>query len=111
MMDKGNTQHTYGHQRWSDNDQQEINHLLAKKLSKDTTASRVGAGNCNFQNFQFIVAFFNLKLLLARFTYVESWRAIQLANAIFGFNGWSCSVVDISPDFVCFFICSFSSFY
>jgi hypothetical protein len=36
----------------------------------------------------------------ASFTYVESWRAIALANSIFGFNGWSSSVVDITPDFV-----------
>ena len=48
-MDKTPAQHTYGHERWPDSDQQQIGQLLAKKLSKDTTASRVGAGNCNFQ--------------------------------------------------------------
>jgi recombination DNA repair RAD52 pathway protein len=31
---------------------------------------------------------------------VESWKAIELANSIFGFNGWSSSIVDITPDFV-----------
>lgn len=25
---------------------------------------------------------------------------IELANSIFGFNGWSSSIVDITPDFV-----------
>ncbi len=35
-----------------------------------------------------------------KFTYVEGWKAIQLANQIFGFNGWSSSVVDVTPDFV-----------
>jgi recombination DNA repair RAD52 pathway protein len=34
------------------------------------------------------------------FTYVESWKAIELANQIFGFNGWSSAVVDITPDYV-----------
>jgi hypothetical protein len=38
--------------------------------------------------------------LVAKYTYVESWKAIQLANQIFGFNGWSSSVVDVTPDFV-----------
>jgi hypothetical protein len=33
-------------------------------------------------------------------TYIESWKAIELANETFAFNGWSCSVVDITPDFV-----------
>ena len=47
-MDKTPAQHTYGHERWPDSDQQQIGQLLAKKLSKDTTASRVGAGNCKF---------------------------------------------------------------
>lgn len=36
----------------------------------------------------------------ASFTYLESWKAISIANGIFGFNGWSSSVVDITPDFV-----------
>ncbi len=35
-----------------------------------------------------------------KFTYVEGWKSIQLANQIFGFNGWSSSVVDVTPDFV-----------
>lgn len=38
--------------------------------------------------------------LLVKFTYVESWKVIELANSIFGFNGWSSSIVDITPDFV-----------
>lgn len=36
----------------------------------------------------------------AKYTYIESHKAIQLANQIFGFNGWSSSVVDVTPDFV-----------
>lgn len=45
---------------------------------------------------------FNNKIgtIIGRFTYIESWRTIQIANAIFGFNGWSCTVVDLTPDYV-----------
>eukprot|EP01118_Nematostelium_gracile_P012950 TRINITY_DN4815_c0_g1_i1.p1 TRINITY_DN4815_c0_g1~~TRINITY_DN4815_c0_g1_i1.p1 ORF type:complete len:321 (+),score=87.11 TRINITY_DN4815_c0_g1_i1:116-964(+) len=34
------------------------------------------------------------------FTYIESWKAVEIANDIFNFNGWSCSIVDITPDFI-----------
>ena len=36
----------------------------------------------------------------AKFTYVEGWQVIEIANHIFGFNGWSSTVIDISPDYV-----------
>ena len=32
--------------------------------------------------------------------YIEGWRAISLANEIFGFNGWSHSVTQQTIDFV-----------
>lgn len=35
-----------------------------------------------------------------KFVYVESWKVIELANSIFGFNGWSSSIVDLTPDFI-----------
>eukprot|EP01130_Rhizamoeba_saxonica_P005272 TRINITY_DN2117_c0_g1_i3.p1 TRINITY_DN2117_c0_g1~~TRINITY_DN2117_c0_g1_i3.p1 ORF type:complete len:206 (-),score=52.85 TRINITY_DN2117_c0_g1_i3:32-649(-) len=38
--------------------------------------------------------------LLGNFAYVESWKAIELANSIFGFSGWSSSIIDITPDYV-----------
>lgn len=40
--------------------------------------------------------------------YIEGWKLIDLANAIFGFNGWSHSVVSTNIDFVDFrFVCGF----
>ena len=30
----------------------------------------------------------------------QGWRAIELANQVFSFNGWSCSIVDLHQDFV-----------
>ena len=32
--------------------------------------------------------------------YLEGWRAIDLANGTFGFNGWSSSIQDVTVDFV-----------
>ncbi|KAJ1975179.1 DNA repair protein rad52 [Dimargaris xerosporica] len=34
-----------------------------------------------------------------RLTYLEGWRAIGLANKLFGFNGWSSQVIDTTVDF------------
>lgn len=36
----------------------------------------------------------------ANYTYIEGWKTIELSNSIFGFDGWSCSIVDLTPDFV-----------
>jgi len=32
--------------------------------------------------------------------YLEAWKVINLANEIFGFNGWSSSIQNISVDYV-----------
>lgn len=32
--------------------------------------------------------------------YVEGWKALSLANEVFGFNGWSSEVLSLSTDFV-----------
>ena len=32
--------------------------------------------------------------------YVECWRAIQAANRIFGFNGWSSDIVSLEKEFM-----------
>jgi DNA repair and recombination protein RAD52 len=36
----------------------------------------------------------------ARVQYLEAWKCINLANEIFGFNGWSSSIQNISVDYV-----------
>ena len=35
-----------------------------------------------------------------KFTYAEGWKIINLANEVFGFNGWSSSLVNITTDFI-----------
>jgi len=34
------------------------------------------------------------------YTFIESDTCIQIANGVFGFDGWSCSVFDVSSDFI-----------
>ncbi|KAF8889604.1 Rad52/22 family double-strand break repair protein-domain-containing protein [Infundibulicybe gibba] len=35
-----------------------------------------------------------------KLTYAEGWKIINLANEVFGFNGWSSSVVNLTVDFI-----------
>ncbi|KAI0041862.1 hypothetical protein FA95DRAFT_1500884 [Auriscalpium vulgare] len=35
-----------------------------------------------------------------KFTYVEGWRIIGLANEVFGYNGWSSTVTKMETDFM-----------
>lgn len=38
-----------------------------------------------------------------KLTYAEGWKIINLANEVFGFNGWSSSIVSLTTDFVDYF--------
>ncbi|WFD32218.1 SNAP receptor [Malassezia sp. CBS 17886] len=35
-----------------------------------------------------------------KLTYVEGWRVVDLANEVFGFNGWSTSITSLDVDFL-----------
>jgi hypothetical protein len=35
-----------------------------------------------------------------KLTYVEGWKIINLANEVFGFNGWSSSITSLTVDYV-----------
>ncbi|EIN08358.1 Rad52/22 double-strand break repair protein [Punctularia strigosozonata HHB-11173 SS5] len=37
-----------------------------------------------------------------KLTYAEGWKIINLANDVFGFNGWSSSIVNLTTDFLDF---------
>jgi DNA repair and recombination protein RAD52 len=63
---------------------QEIATLQAKldqKLGPEYISDRPGAGGIKVH-------------------YLESWKCINLANEIFGFNGWSSSIQNIAVDYV-----------
>lgn len=36
----------------------------------------------------------------AKMTYIEGWRVINLANDVFGFDGWTSEVKSLEIDFV-----------
>ncbi|KAI9222827.1 hypothetical protein BC828DRAFT_345597 [Blastocladiella britannica] len=54
---------------------------LSRKLPPDCIATRSGGS-------------------AGRVSYVEGWKAIELANEIFGFNGWSSTVLNMSIDYL-----------
>lgn len=60
----------------------ELQAKLDRKLGPEYVSQRPGPGG-------------NTKL-----TYAEGWKIINLANEVFGFNGWSSSVVSLTVDFV-----------
>ncbi|EAU89510.2 RAD52 DNA repair protein RADC [Coprinopsis cinerea okayama7 len=35
-----------------------------------------------------------------RLTYAEGWKIINLANEVFGFNGWSTNIISLTTDFI-----------
>ncbi|CEP63700.1 recombinase RAD52 LALA0_S09e00540g [Lachancea lanzarotensis] len=59
----------------------DIQAKLDKKLGPEYISKRVGFG-------------------ASRVAYIEGWKAINLANQIFGYNGWSTEVKTITIDFM-----------
>jgi DNA repair and recombination protein RAD52 len=54
---------------------------LPKYLPPEFTATRAGPGRSTL-------------------TYVEGWKVKNLANKLFGFNGWSSAITDVTVDFL-----------
>ncbi|SCV05641.1 LANO_0H11958g1_1 [Lachancea nothofagi CBS 11611] len=60
---------------------EDIQTKLDKKLGPEYISKRIGFG-------------------ASRVAYIEGWKAINLANQIFGYNGWSTEVKNITIDFM-----------
>ncbi|GAV54088.1 hypothetical protein ZYGR_0AK05900 [Zygosaccharomyces rouxii] len=60
---------------------EDIQAKLDKKLGPEYISKRVGFGS-------------------SRVAYIEGWKVINLANQIFGFNGWSTEVKSVMVDFL-----------
>lgn len=58
-----------------------ISKQLEKNLSKEYLSIRRGAGGC-------------------KLTYIEGWVVIDLANKIFGFDGWSSEIRDFTQEYI-----------
>ncbi|TXT13725.1 hypothetical protein VHUM_01092 [Vanrija humicola] len=55
---------------------------LAKKLGPEYVSQRPGMGGG------------------PKLSYLEGWKAINLANDVFGFNGWSSSIISLKTDYM-----------
>lgn len=62
---------------------EKLQQILNKTLGADYIASRQGGGG-------------------SKLNYLEGWRAINLANEVFGFNGWFTDIKYLEADFVDF---------
>lgn len=72
---------TFGKIDFEQEELNKIKNLLKQKLGPEHTKIRPGPGGKDVP-------------------YVESHKAVELANEIFDFNGWGDSIVDITPDFI-----------
>ncbi|KAH8926735.1 Rad52/22 double-strand break repair protein [Atractiella rhizophila] len=54
--------------------------LLQRKLGPEYLSTRTGGGG-------------------TKLTYLEGWRAISLANEVFGFNGWNTEIKELETDY------------
>lgn len=64
----------FGEGTYTPDEQQRIQELLNSKLGREHLATRQGPGG-------------------SKLTYVEGNVALELANEVFGFNGWSRSIL------------------
>lgn len=96
----------FGRSEFSPKEKAQVTLKLREKLSHEFLMTRPGTFG-GTQGTRTLLSHSQRTLLCAgsEFTYIESWKAIELANEIFGFNGWSCSIIDLTPDFVCL-LCS-----
>ncbi|CAI5712540.1 hypothetical protein KXD40_001656 [Peronospora effusa] len=76
----GDSSTRFGRVAFADQEKQSVNAFLHQKLGKDSLARRPGPGG-------------------RKLTYIESCKAIELANRAFGFNGWSCHIVECKEEF------------
>jgi DNA repair and recombination protein RAD52 len=66
---------------YSAEEQQRIHALLRKQLGPEYLCKRSGPGGSSLH-------------------YIEGWQVTSLANDIFGFNGWSHSIMEMLVDYV-----------
>jgi DNA repair and recombination protein RAD52 len=70
----------FGNESFSTSETEQINKKL-DEVEHDDISYRQGAGG-------------------VRLAYIEGWKVIKLANDIFGFNGWSTSILNTCTEFI-----------
>ncbi|WRT66896.1 uncharacterized protein IL334_003860 [Kwoniella shivajii] len=73
---------TQGTSSWSEERIQMLQARLARKLGPEYVTQRPGPGGG------------------PKLSYIEGWKVINLANEVFGFNGWSSSIVSLKTDYL-----------
>ncbi|KAJ3343180.1 DNA repair protein rad52 [Gonapodya sp. JEL0774] len=73
--------HLFGHIQFTDQEATEVQGRLKQQLGPEFVSSRSGPGG-------------------SKVCYIEGWKVVNLANDVFGFNGWSSVVVSTEVDFV-----------
>ncbi|KAK6902680.1 hypothetical protein I203_107938 [Kwoniella mangroviensis CBS 8507] len=73
---------TQGTSSWSEERIQMLQARLARKLGPEYVTQRPGPGGG------------------PKLSYIEGWKVINLANEVFGFNGWSSSIVSLKTDYI-----------
>ncbi|CAG8776352.1 13318_t:CDS:10 [Cetraspora pellucida] len=82
MLQDENLSSTFSGTSYTLEEFEEIREKLNKQLGPEYISTRQGPAGAG------------------RLVYIEGWKLINLANTIFGFNGWSSSIQDITIDFV-----------
>lgn len=78
-MEQMNT--VFGQVAFTEEEISSISQILSENIPLEDVSTRQGPGGTTL-------------------SYLESWKAINLANKIFQFNGWSSSIKELSPDFI-----------
>lgn len=77
---------------------------LNQRLGPEFISTRQGPGGANrssaFREKCLPTEDLFLAVTGTRLSYLEGWKAIELANEVFGFNGWSSSITRMDVDFV-----------
>ena len=76
-----------------------IRTTLDRKLGPEFISTRAGPGG-GTHSLPHHDASSNKTVTVGKLHYLEGNKAIELANKVFGFNGWSSSIIDMSVDFV-----------
>lgn len=82
--------------QWSEDKIAQLQTRLARKLGPEYVTQRQGpAGGGKLRS-----AVPESRRKADRGSYIEGWKVINLANEVFGFNGWSTSIQSLTTDYV-----------